>query len=199
MKSLNDDEAFAIVEMVLDRHGLDASSHSFGGVADGLGIASDEMDFWTASAINRKEIHDQRLVKIQRLADLVELYSCEVAGGDEYRASIEGRSISATDSAVFKSTRLDLLSHLDHLKALLAAEKELYAAEPKGGLPNSRPPKAKNVGAECIYEVLRENDMKPWAACSLIAELLIEAGIETRPHRNVLRSLFDKLKRTEVR
>lgn len=86
---------------------------------------------------------------------------------------------------------------VDDLKPLRDWEVWLYKSLNPGRLPNKRPTTAKNGGSEHIFRVLLTLGVDKWEACSIIAEMLIEAGIGNDGHEKAQRALYDKFGRPE--
>jgi len=188
-----------IARDVLSHHEIAVDSGDLDLIADGLGMAGDPLDLWTAVAIGDQEKYQTQIQTVERLEMLLAQYRPVVAYEDEVRKRGKPYVLNDTDYHLMADFGLDIAELVRQLETLLTVERHVLQTLPKGGLPGGAPPKAKNVGASCIYEILRENGVKPWAACSLIAEMFVEAGIDDRVHRKIHRSLFDKLQRLEVR
>lgn len=188
--------ARAIAEPILQRHGLTLDTGDLSLLSDGLAMTCDDLDLWTYSERAYRDAYEERTARVAALQSVVDLYRDDVEQikrGDQ-RANAAG----ITDVYLrHMPAAVGLPARYDAIVELLGVERALSSTKP--AVPTNRPPKAKNVGAQCVYEVLRENKVEPWPACGMIAEMLRAVGIEVRDAEKVRRSLYDKMQRREVR
>ncbi len=191
---LTNEQSREIVARVLGNETA-LSKGDFDLLSQGLEIASEPEFYAVRLAKWRNEEHENRKQRIALLEAVLQTYEpishCPSDG-------VEGGRMISTMHYYMRLRGNDAGVVLKGIRDMIEVETIEHELNPYIPIPNARPVSAKNGGAEHMFVVLREAGIDAWKACSVIAEILITAGLEEKPHDKVLRALYDKLSRIDL-
>lgn len=194
---LTNEQAREIVARVLG-NATALSKGEFDLLAEGLEMASEQEFYavrWTKQRNAKHKKTEQRIAQLEAILKAYEPMSSYPSDG----LNEKGYVISPMHYYMGQLGN-DFGSILNGIKDMLKVENYLgVVLYPYTPIPNARPVSAKNGGAEHMFVVLRRAaGIDAWEACSVIAEMLIAAGLEGKPHPKVQRALYDKLSRVDL-
>lgn len=176
------DAACEIVVRVLASHGICDLKSRLGLLSDALLIAAGDEAVSVASTKGYRKEFDQGEELIAELSRVVDTL--------EHRSNAHLRYYMGEGPVSFEAA-------FTGVRQLLETEKSYHATRPEPeAFDRARPLTAKGEGTRLMREILVELDvMDAWACSNVIADLLIEAGIDAPPKRKVVKALYDKINR----